>query len=284
MKALDEIVGRIFVIRLKKGRQEKEERQWLRRGHNMLKRFLMRVGLLILSGVFFLFLPVVGSGKDSVLPVLTTRAKNIAVFKNGIGFFMREGTVRLNDGWAVTEYVPNASLGSLWIGSLDKDNILEEVIGFKEDVQRSFEAISIEELLTSNIGKKVKITYGDKIIEGTIKSVPEAREPDRYQPKLASIVIVDTGDGEVVLNKGNISKIEFPKGFSTGYLSKEKAKRIRFKVATTKKEAKLGLSYLQKGINWVPSYLVNIEDSKKARITMKATLINDAEEIGRAHV
>jgi hypothetical protein len=261
----------------------------------MLGKYFLKIGLVIFLGFSFLSIPMVSSAKDSSLPVLNTKAKNIAVFKNGLGFFMREGTVRLNDGWAVTEYVPNASLGSLWIGSLDKDTILEEVIGFKEDVQRSFEAVSIEELLTSNIGKKVKITYGDKIIEGTIKSVPEAREPEkgdgsrfdynrsvydsRLQPKLAAIVILDTGDGEVVLNKSNISKIEFPKGFSASTLSKEKAKKIRFKVATSKKEAKLGLSYLQKGISWVPSYLVNLEDSKKARITMKATLINDAEDL-----
>ncbi len=261
----------------------------------MQKRYFIRAVLLILSSFLLLISPIVGSAVDSPLPVLSTKAKNIAVFKNGLGFFMREGTVRLSDGWAVTEYVPNASLGSLWIGSLDKDTILEEVIGFKEDVQRSFEAISIEELLVSNIGKKVKITYGDKIIEGTIKSVPGPRAPEkgegsgidstrpvydpRLQPKLAAIVILDTGDGEVVINKSNISKVEFSKGFSTSYLSKEKAKRIRFKVTASKKEAKLGLSYLQKGITWVPSYLINIGDSKKARITMKATLINDAEEL-----
>jgi len=261
----------------------------------MLKEYLARIGLVILSGFFFLFHPILGSAKDSSLPVLNTKAKNIAVFKNGLGFFMREGTVRLNDGWAVTEYVPNASLGSLWIGSLDKDTILEEVVGFKEDVQRSFEAISMEELLASNIGKKVKITYGDKIIEGTIKSVPEARTPEkgegsgidysrniydpRIQPKLAAIVIIDMGDGEVVLNKSVISKVEFPKGFSTSCLSKEKAKRMKFKAATSKKEAKIGLSYLQKGISWVPSYLIDLEDPKKARMTMKATLINDAENL-----
>jgi len=261
----------------------------------MLTKYLIRFGLLILSGVFFLFYPTLGSAKDSSLPVLNTKAKNIAVFKNGIGFFMREGTVRLNDGWAVTENVPNASLGSLWMGSFDKDAILEEVIGFKEDVQRPFEAITIEELLASNIGKKVKVTYSDKIIEGTIKSVPDARDPEkgaearidstraaydpRLQPKSAAIVTLGTEEGEVVLNKGNISKIEFPKGFSTSYLSKEKAKRIRFKVAGSKKEARLGLSYLQKGVNWVPSYLINLEDPKKARITMKATLINDAEDL-----
>jgi len=261
----------------------------------MSKKCLIGVSLLILSGVSFLLYPTLGPAKDSPLPVLTTKAKNIAVFKNGLGFFMRTGTVRLSDGWAVTEYVPNASLGSLWIGSLEKDTILEEVIGFKEDVQRSFEAISIEELLASNIGKKVKITYGDKIIEGTIKSVPEARTSERgegsgiaytrnvydpgLQPKAAAIVVIDIGDGEVVLNKGNISKVEFPKGFSTSCLIKEKAKRIRFKVAASKKEVGLGLSYLQKGISWVPSYLVNLEDSKKARITMKSTLINDAEDL-----
>src|SRR4030042_1362663 len=261
----------------------------------MLKSYLIRYVQLILLGIFPLFYPTLGSAKDSSLPVLNTKVKNIAVFKNGLGFFMREGTVRLDDGWAVTEYVPNASLGSLWISSLDRDSILEEVIGFKEGLQRSFEAISIEELLASNIGKKVKITYGDKIIEGTIKSVPEARDPEkgdgsridysrnvydpRLQPKLAAIVIINTADGEVVLNKGNISKVEFPKGFSASYLSKEKAKRIKFKVAGSKKEARLGLSYLQKGVSWVPSYLINLGDSKKARITMKATLVNDAEDL-----
>src|SRR3989304_5134295 len=115
----------------------------------MLKKCLIRIGLLILSSAVFLFNPVAGPAKDSSLPVLNTKAKNIAVFKNGLGFFMREGTVRLNDGWAVTEYVPNASLGSLWISSLDKDSILEEGIGFKEGVQRSFEAIANEGVLAS---------------------------------------------------------------------------------------------------------------------------------------
>ena len=155
----------------------------------MFKKYLEKSCLSILFGFFLLYFPIVGSAKDSSLPVLNTKARNIAVFKNGLGFFMREGTVRLNDGWAVTEYVPNASLGSLWIGSLDKDTILEEVVGFKEDVQRPFEAISIEELLVSNTGKKVKITYGDKIIDGTIKTVPEPREPQK-------------GDGAGIDNSG----------------------------------------------------------------------------------
>jgi hypothetical protein len=92
----------------------------LRRVHHMLKRYLIRIVLLILVGVLLLVYPTLGSAKDPSLPVLTTKARNIAVFKNGIGFFMREGTVHPRDGWAVTEYVPNSSLGSLWISSWTK--------------------------------------------------------------------------------------------------------------------------------------------------------------------
>lgn len=261
----------------------------------MLKNYFVKIGWFILSGFVFLSFPIFASAKEISLPVLNTKAKTIAVFKNGLGFFIREGVVILHDGWAVTEYVPNASLGTIWIGSMEKDALLEEVIGFREDIKRPSEAVSMEELLESNIGKRVKITHSDRIIEGTIRAVPETREPGkedrartdygrytyepRLQPKLAAIVIIDTEDGEVVINKNNISKVEFPKDFSTKYLSKEKAKRIKFKVATSKREAKLGLCYLQKGVNWVPSYLINIEDPKRARITMKATLINDVEDL-----
>ena len=48
--------------------------------------------------VFLFIQSDISSTKDSSLPVLNTKAKNIAVFKNGLGFFMREGTVCLNNG------------------------------------------------------------------------------------------------------------------------------------------------------------------------------------------
>ncbi|MDH4220849.1 MAG: hypothetical protein OEW23_18995, partial [Candidatus Aminicenantes bacterium] len=70
--------------------------------------------------------------KKNPLPILNTKPKTIAVFKNGLGFFIREGQVELQDKWAVTEYVPQATLGSLWIGSLDEDTQIEEVIAFFE--------------------------------------------------------------------------------------------------------------------------------------------------------
>lgn len=39
------------------------------------------------------------------------------------------------------------------------------------------------------------------------------------------------------------------------------------------------MAYMESGITWVPSYLIDISDRDKAVITMKATLINDLEDL-----
>jgi len=252
----------------------------------MTKQHLVKIASITLMGMILAALSMPASGeKDNPLPILQTKAKTLAIFKNGLGFFIREGEVELHENWAVTKYVPQAALGSLWIGSLDKDAQLEEVIGFFEDVKSEGEAITLQELLHANVGKKAKITAHNQIIEGIIKSIPENREPyqesaqQRVQPYQGLIVIISTKEGDVAINKNTISKIEFSPGYSKRILSQRKEKRIKFKISTPKKKAKLSLSYLQKGISWIPSYLVNIEDSKKARITMKATIINDVEDL-----
>jgi len=252
----------------------------------MFKNNIFKIALFTFLGMILsAFLLPAAVEKENPLPILNTKPKTIAVFKNGLGFFIREGEVELQDKWGVTESVPQAALGSLWIGSLDEDTQIEEVIGFFEDVKSDTEAITLQELLKANIGKKAVVTANNQVIEGTIKSVPEDRVSypesrlQRVPSQPAVIAIISTKEGEVAINKNAVSKIEFPLNFSTKIPSQERAKRIKFKLATRKKKAALSLSYLQKGISWIPSYLVNIEDPKKARITMKAILINDTEDL-----
>ncbi|MBN1899402.1 MAG: hypothetical protein JW827_11545 [Spirochaetes bacterium] len=249
--------------------------------------FKKTLTLLILSSLISFSL----RGADD-LPLLKTKARRLAVFKNGLGFFIRDGKVVFKNGLAVTEDVPLATLGSVWVGSPDKGVIFEEVIGYKEERKTNYEAVDIAELLKANIGKKAVITYGDKTIEGKIKSVPDDRTfpgdlqydfSGRYVPqpqfKASSLVIIQTGDGIVALNKHSIAKVDFPSDVNEKYPAMEKAKKIKFKVSAKDKETRVSLSYLQKGISWIPSYLINIEDPERARITMKATVINDIEDM-----
>lgn len=60
--------------------------------------------------------------------VWQTHATSVAVFKNGLGFFIREGKVALRDGWCLAEQVPPATFGTLAIYSLDADELVD-VIG-----------------------------------------------------------------------------------------------------------------------------------------------------------
>jgi hypothetical protein len=39
------------------------------------------------------------------------------------------------------------------------------------------------------------------------------------------------------------------------------------------------MGYLEHGLGWTPSYLVSLQDEKKAQITMQAVMVNDAEDL-----
>lgn len=50
---------------------------------------------------------------------------SVTVFKNGLGFFMRQGDVALRDGWCVSDAVPPPAFGTLAIFSHKPDETLD---------------------------------------------------------------------------------------------------------------------------------------------------------------
>ncbi|HTB31540.1 MAG TPA: DUF4139 domain-containing protein, partial [Bacteroidia bacterium] len=50
------------------------------------------------------------------------------------------------------------------------------------------------------------------------------------------------------------------------------------------KESSLNLMYLQKGISWFPTYLVDLGPDNKATLTLTANVMNDAEDLDNADV
>ncbi len=55
------------------------------------------------------------------------RVTSVTVFKNGLGFFMREGTIALRDGWCVAGEVPPAHFGTLAIFPHAQDQLVDVV-------------------------------------------------------------------------------------------------------------------------------------------------------------
>lgn len=71
--------------------------------------------------------PAKGTSQDENPHLWKPRTKSVAVFKNGLGFFMRQGEVRLRDGWCVAEHIPPAAFGTLAIYALSEEQMVDVV-------------------------------------------------------------------------------------------------------------------------------------------------------------
>lgn len=223
---------------------------------------------------------------------LKLKTKTCAIFKNGVALFVADGdagvekdspTVWLNE-------VPQPSHGSLWVLTYDKETKVDEVVALREDLKR--DAMTLAEMLQANVGKKVKVQWGEKEISGTIQSVPvpEKKTPPAAYPgyysqpyqDVPSLVNIMTDKGLVSLSIHSIITAEFPADYNKTFTISLGAKKLKIKVSTSKDTVKLGMSYLQKGITWAPSYLIDISDAKKAKIIMSATVANDVQDVENA--
>jgi hypothetical protein len=92
----------------------------------------------------------------------------VAVFKNGLAFMMRSGSVKLTAGEARLPFVPAATLGSLWVAPNNPGTSLEELVAYRYEDPKSETAVSIAELLEANPGKAVTVWYGQKEYTGEI--------------------------------------------------------------------------------------------------------------------
>jgi hypothetical protein len=233
---------------------------------------------------------------------VNTTLKRVALFKNGLGFFVREGKLPGRAGPIAIEPLPVPAHGTFWV-SYPKDAGLRDLRATKSTLKQSVEAGSVAELLSANIGKRVVIWLSDQAeaaIEGTVLSAPsEARSspsPGPYEAgyavsvprpipaSAARLVLVKTSRGVTaveaaairrldILSEDVVQKVERQTEGSALYASLERAAG-----------GSIGVSYLAKGVTWAPSYVVDVSDPKTARITAKAEIMNEVEDMEGVHV
>lgn len=217
------------------------------------------------------------------LPKLETKVKTVAVFKNGLGFVFRSGTTPLAAGWADMAETPSAALGTLWIGTTNPLERVEEVVAYKGATSIARDAQSLAELLDLNVGQDMGIFY----------STGGSGEPKYVLGKLlmssGQIALFEaksgTGIGKIAIKKDAIQSVDL-RGADAVLKTKDttNANRAKVRVGGKAKSAEITMAYLEKGITWSPSYLVNIRDEKTADITLEAILANDAEDLEDAEI
>ncbi|MFH2144351.1 MAG: hypothetical protein ABIJ97_18130 [Bacteroidota bacterium] len=198
----------------------------------------------------------------------TTR--KIAVFKNGTGFFIKSGKVDAPDGKYILKSTPTALFGTMWINSLSTS--IKSIFTLKEKSVEVKDAENIKQMLTGNINKKIRVVmYDGSAYDATIMDVKN------------DIVTFAAKEKWVVTDISQVRTIEFYEKPELTYEMKTNANQIAIEFATKGKND-LYIMYLQKGIGWFPSYLVEIGDGDKANLTLRSTLINDVEDIRDAEI
>ena len=202
------------------------------------------------------------------------QVRNVAVFENGLGFFIREGEVGLREGWCLASQVPPAAFGTLAIYS-QGDKELVDVVG-----SGAGEVVQFD-------GKDAPATA--EVRRARLEAAKDLKVQLQYQQKgqdrSATGKLVSVGPEYAVL-EDNANSFAVPiEGVKRMQLL-DLPLRIHVQGQEQKQPDRvtLGMAYLRQGITWIPEYTLKVLDEQNAELTLRGTLVNQAEDLIHADV
>ena len=201
--------------------------------------------------------------------LLKTRTTSVSVFKNGLGFFKREGTAARRDGWVMAERIPPAKFGTLAIYSHDEDEFVD-IVGSGPGEIVDFDGVDSEDTLAER----------QKRLKAAEKLKVHLSYTENGSSRKAAGTIVSAGDEFTILDTGSQS-IAVPIATVSRMQMLEMPLRIHVDgdEKNDSADTKIGVAYLSGGITWIPEYSVKILDEETAELTLRGTLVNEAEDL-----
>jgi len=211
--------------------------------------------------------------EDAAPPPLKMPIREITVFKDGQALLLHEGDMPVDDaGHVVLDGLPAPVMGSFLPYSADPAATLAGVVAGQRTLRVERDATTILELLQVNKGGQVTITLRTReTLTGTLVSLN------------GSLVLVRTLDGLRPLPFETIDQVTF-RDRSETRLSGDETRasltlRLNWAANPRPKTARVGMMYLQKGIRWIPSYKIDIDGKGRAKVQLKATLVNELTDL-----
>jgi hypothetical protein len=215
----------------------------------------------------FVLLPVVAASPE---PPAELRATDAIVFKNGLAFVTREGALSFRAGQARIAPAPDALLGTLWIAAGERR--IDAVRASKEDVRVEVDATSVDALLDANVGNDVTLRIDDREHTGKLLAAREA------------LVLLQI-DGKVhAFSRENVRSAAFAEAPSLKASRPESRPVLSIQAAGGDGSELAMIRYLRSGLSWIPEYTIELLDADSARVSMRATLINDGEDLRDARI
>jgi hypothetical protein len=236
---------------------------------------------------------------------LDTRVTRAALFKNGLGFLVREGQLPAAKTVKLGPFSAPAH-GTFWV-TYPQQVELSNLVGREVTITEERPAITVAELLRANVGREVEVVLNRqdaKPVRGRLLSFPDDRQQDPDDPYAwgrgsgrrpgsvyfeaglqSRLALIQTADGVVGVDSNALSQVTVLGDKPASTITRTtKAWEVEARLSRPAAGKTLTASYLAKGITWAPSYVVDISDPSKARISAKAEIINEAENLDDVHL
>ncbi|HSU69180.1 MAG TPA: hypothetical protein VLJ39_20010, partial [Tepidisphaeraceae bacterium] len=208
------------------------------------------------------------------------RTKSVAVFKNGFGFFMADAESALREGWCTAASVPPAAFGTLAVYAITEGQTVDvvgagpgEVVEF-DDKDAPATLGERKRRIEASKSLKVALTYSycnqERQSAGKVVSVA-----DDY------VVLESDGQNFAVATKDvkRMQMLDLPVRVHVSADAGNAAAK-----AAASQRANLGMAYLRQGITWIPAYTLRVIDDDTCELTLRGTIVNEAEDIIHADV
>jgi hypothetical protein len=246
--------------------------------------------------------PAPAAAEPPAPPALRTRLVSVALFKNGLGFVTRNAELPAGARTVLIEGLPAPAHGTFWVYAQDAGTTIRDLVAFERETVERLEAVSVPEMIEANIGQTVDLRLGEKeTIRAKIVSVPADRGSDPARPnsprfgfdagvyvpppQASSLVILQSGGGTMAVNRNAVLQLSSASGaLKTAIERKKRTVTLRLGADRRGGPGRIAVAYLARGITWAPSCAIDITDPRKARLTAKAEIIDEIEDLDGVQV
>ncbi|HVR38951.1 MAG TPA: DUF4139 domain-containing protein [Thermoanaerobaculia bacterium] len=193
-------------------------------------------------------------------PTSELQPHTLIVFKDGVSWIEHRGDLTLSNGWGSIPSTPQAILGTVSLTAADGTTV--------DEVRTSTASKPADEsiltLLIQNPGKNVTLRVGDRDVSGRLLSA-------------SPVVLLQSNGKTIAIGQEDVSAVTFDGEIVRGETASPSA--LRFRVAGNAATVPVRFSYLRKDFGWFPDYSLVLDDQGRATLTLRATLVNDGEEL-----
>jgi hypothetical protein len=205
--------------------------------------------------------------------------KFVTVFKNGKSLIHRAGTVKTQDRVYGFSKPPDALFGTYW-ATAGKDELVS-VFSKMDSTWTDLDQPSRASLLKNNLGKPIKVyllNSGDNppqiLTNVTCEKVYRSGSGSEWY-------VLKTESGQwITLQDFSVRSFEFMSEPNMSLKQPSFSKRLEFRFKSDKPEQEIGVSYLADNIGWTPIYRLELNGKDKGRLSLRAELANNGEDLG----